>query len=134
MSEVSVRRQVPLYAVDRTWARYRLRRSIVRQRDEVFRDPAAAEAGGYTLAAAGALVALGLTFHPLPAGGLEEKPSLLAQTPLWGAVHVAIALGFVLCVLGGLLVLVAGGRPASWTHRFCWGAITVGMVFFTGVA
>src|SRR5206468_11790107 len=44
------------------------------------------------------------------------------------------ALGFVLCALGGRLILVAGGRPVTWTNRFCWGAIAVGMVFFTGVA
>ncbi|MFN8539331.1 MAG: hypothetical protein U0232_17870 [Thermomicrobiales bacterium] len=73
-----------------------------------FRDPGAAEAGGYVLVVAGPLVAFGLAFHPLPAGGLAEQPlSLLANTPLWGAVHVAIAVGFVLCALGGLLLLVA---------------------------
>src|SRR5919108_2040168 len=88
-----------------------------------FRDPSAAEAGGYVLAVAGVLVALGLAFHPLPAGGLEEQPGLLASTPLWGAVHVAIALGFVGCALGGLLVLVAGGRggdamAGAWTVPF----------------
>jgi len=99
-----------------------------------FRDPGAAEAGGYALAVAGVLVAAGLVFHPLPAGGLEEQPSLLADTPLWGAIHVAIAAGFVLCALGGLLMLVGGRLTAGWTHPLCWGAITIGMIFFTGVA
>ena len=101
---------------------------------ERFRDPAAAEAGGYVLAVAGLLVAFGLAFHPLPAGGLAEKPSVLAGTPLWGAVHVAIAAGFVLCALGALLFLVAGGRAGGWLAPLCWGAIAVGMIFFTGVA
>lgn len=99
-----------------------------------FRDPGAAEAGGYALVVAGPLVAFGLAFHPLPAGGLAEQPSLLAGTPLWGAVHVAIAVGFVLCALGGLLWLVAGWPAAGWAGPLCWGAITVGMLFFTGVA
>lgn len=98
-----------------------------------FRDPGAAEAGGYMLAVAGVLVALGLVFHPLPAGGFEEQPSVLAATPLWGAIHHAIAIGFVLCALGGLLILVAG-TTRGWTGPFCWGAITIGMIFFTGVA
>ena len=100
-----------------------------------FREPGAARAGGYVLAAAALLVALGLVFHPLPAGGLDEKPSVLSQTLLWGPIHVAIAFGFVLCVLGGLLMLVAGGSlTRRWESAFSWGAITVGMVFFTGVA
>jgi hypothetical protein len=86
------------------------------------------------LAAAGLLVAAGLALHPLPAGGLEEQSSVLATTPLWGAVHVAIAAGFVLCALGGLLQLVGGGPPRHWIGRLGWGAITIGMVFFTGVA
>ncbi|MGH7711349.1 MAG: hypothetical protein ACREOG_08690 [Gemmatimonadaceae bacterium] len=33
------------------------------------REPAAARAGGYTLALAGLLVAIGLSLHPVPAGG-----------------------------------------------------------------
>lgn len=99
-----------------------------------FRAPSAAQAGGYVLALAGVLVAIGLVFHPLPSGGFEEKPSVLAETPWWGAVHVAIALGFVLCVLGGLLVLVSGSAlTAHWTGALSWGAFTVGMIFFTGV-
>lgn len=101
----------------------------------MFREPGAAEAAGYVLVLAGLLVALGLIFHPLPSGGFEEKPSILAQTPWWGAVHVAIALGFVLCTLGGLLILVAGGTlTKSWLSALFWGALTVGMIFFTGVA
>ena len=40
-----------------------------------------------------------------------------------------------LCTLGALLVLVAGGELTHpWTAALSWGAITVGMVFFTGVA
>lgn len=99
------------------------------------RDPAAARAGGYVLALAAVLVAIGLVFHPVPAGGFEERPSVLANTPWWGPIHIAIAAGFVLCVLGSLLLLVAGGdltRP--WPAALSWGAMAVGMVFFTGVA
>jgi hypothetical protein len=99
------------------------------------RDPAAARAGGYVLALAALLVAIGLVFHPVPAGGFEERPSVLANTPWWGPIHIAIAAGFVLCVLGTLLLLVAGGdltRP--WPAALSWGAMAVGMVFFTGVA
>ncbi|HVH66451.1 MAG TPA: hypothetical protein VM716_01140 [Gemmatimonadales bacterium] len=99
------------------------------------RDPAAAQAGGYVLALAAILVAIGLVFHPVPAGGFEERPSVLANTPWWGPIHIAIAAGFVLTVLGSLLLLVAGGdltRP--WPAAFSWGAMAVGMVFFTGVA
>jgi len=100
-----------------------------------FRDPSAARAGGYVLAVATVLVAVGLVFHPVPAGGFEERPSVLATTPWWGPIHIAIAAGFVLVVLGSLLFLVAGGSlTQSWTAAFCWGAMTVGMVFFTGVA
>jgi hypothetical protein len=100
-----------------------------------FRDPAAARAGGYVLAAASILVAIGLVFHPVPAGGFEEKPSILANTPWWGPIHVAIAGGFVLCVLGTLLMLVAGGAlTRRWPLALAWGAMTVGMTFFAGVA
>lgn len=100
-----------------------------------FRDPSAAQAGGYVLLVAGVLVALGLIFHPVPAGGFAERPSVLATTPWWGPIHVAIAAGFVLCVLGCLLLLVAGGRlTETWPAAFAWGAMTVGMIFFTGVA
>src|SRR6185312_3890537 len=74
-----------------------------------FRDPNAARAGGYVLLVATMLVAIGLVFHPVPAGGFEERPSVLASTPWWGPIHIAIAAGFVLVVLGGLLLLVAGG-------------------------
>src|SRR4051794_37665624 len=76
-----------------------------------FRQPGAARAGGYVLAAAGLLVALGLLFHPVPAGGFEEKPSVLMNTPWWGPIHIAIAAGFVAGLLGGVLMLVAGGGP-----------------------
>jgi hypothetical protein len=99
------------------------------------RDAGAARAGGYVLAVASVLVAVGLIFHPVPAGGFEEKASVLMNTPWWGPIHVAIAAGFVLCVLGGLLMLVAGGALTSpWPGAFAWGAMAVGMVFFTGVA
>jgi hypothetical protein len=100
-----------------------------------FRERGAAQAGGYTLALARLLVALGLALHPLPKGGFEEQASVLSSTPLWGPIHVAIALGFVLCILGSLLVLIAGGtliRP--WLGAFAWAAMAVGMIFFTGVA
>jgi hypothetical protein len=40
-----------------------------------FREPGAARAGGYVLAVASLLVVVGLIFHPVPAGGFEEKPS-----------------------------------------------------------
>ncbi len=99
------------------------------------RNPDAARAGGYVLAVAGILVAIGLLFHPVPSGGFEERASVLANTPWWGPIHIAIAAGFVLCALGGLLILVAGGELTQpWTAALSWGAITVGMVFFTGVA
>lgn len=100
-----------------------------------FRDPAAARAGGYVLLLATVLIAIGLLFHPVPAGGFEERPSVLQNTPWWGPIHVAIAAGFVLCVLGTLLMLVAGGSlTRTWTLALAWGAMTVGMIFFTGVA
>ena len=60
---------------------------------------------------------------------------MLSATPLWGAIHVAIAFGFVLCVLGGLLALTAGGAlTARWESALSWGALTVGILFFAGVA
>ena len=100
-----------------------------------FRDAGAARAGGYVLAVATVLVAVGLVFHPVPAGGFEEQPSVLATTPWWGPIHIAIAAGFVLVVLGSLLLLVAGGSLTTpWTAALSWGAMAVGMVFFTGVA
>jgi hypothetical protein len=103
-----------------------------------FRDPGAAgaaRAGGLVLAAATLLVTLGLVFHPVPAGGFEERPSILQNTPWWGPIHVAIAAGFVLCVLGTLLLLVAGGSlTRRWTLALAWGAMCVGMIFFSGVA
>jgi len=87
------------------------------------------------LALAGLLVAVGLLFHPVPAGGFEERASVLANTPWWGPIHIAIAAGFVLCVLGSLLVLIAGGELTHpWLAALSWGAMAVGMVFFTGVA
>jgi hypothetical protein len=107
----------------------------VTQQVASFRDPAAARAGGYVLVVATVLVALGLLFHPVPAGGFEERPSVLQNTPWWGPIHVAIAAGFVLCALGTLLLLVAGGAlTQSWGLALAWGAMTVGMIFFTGVA
>ncbi|MGQ0571911.1 MAG: hypothetical protein ACT4P5_20595 [Armatimonadota bacterium] len=100
-----------------------------------FRDPGAAQSGGYVLAVAGVLVAVALVFHPLPAGGFDERPSILRSTPWWGAIHIAIAAGFVLCVLGSLLLLISGGRqPRSASGALWWGAMAVGMIFFTGVA
>src|SRR5207237_9172376 len=100
-----------------------------------FREPGAARAGGYALALAGVLVAAGLALHPLPSHGLFEQASVLASTPLWGPIHVAIAMGCTLCVLGGLLMLAAGGMLLRhWLSAFAWGAIAVGMIFFTGVA
>jgi uncharacterized membrane protein len=99
------------------------------------RNPDAARAGGYVLAVAGVFVALGLLFHPVPSGGFEERASVLANTPWWGPIHIAIAAGFVLCVLGTLLILVAGGDLTHpWPAALSWGAMTVGMTFFTGVA
>ncbi len=99
------------------------------------RNPDAARAGGYVLAVAGVLVAIGLLFHPVPSGGFEERASVLANTPWWGPIHIAIAAGFVLCVLGALLILVAGGDLTHpWPAALSWGAMTVGMTFFTGVA
>jgi uncharacterized membrane protein len=100
-----------------------------------FRDRGAALAGGSVLTLATVLVALGLLFHPVPAGGFEERPSVLQNTPWWGPIHVAIAAGFVLCVLGALLMLVAGGSlTRTWTLALAWGSMVVGMIFFTGVA
>jgi hypothetical protein len=100
-----------------------------------YREPGAARAGGYVLSAASLLVAVGLVFHPVPAGGFEERASVLSQTPWWGPIHVAIAAGFVLIVLGSSLMLAAGGRLLrAWPAALCWGAIAVGMIFFTGVA
>lgn len=100
-----------------------------------FREPGAARAGGYVLVVATVLVAVGLLFHPVPAGGFEERPSVLQNTPWWGPIHVAIAAGFVFCVLGALLMLVAGGSlTRAWGLALAWAAMAVGMVFFTGVA
>lgn len=103
--------------------------------DAEIREPGAARAGGYVLAVAGVLVAGGLALHPLPKHGFDEQASVLTATPLWGPIHVAIAMGFVLCALGGLLMLAAGGSLIRhWPSAFAWGAIAVGMIFFTGVA
>jgi hypothetical protein len=99
------------------------------------RDRAAAQAGGYVLMLATVLVAIGLLFHPVPAGGFEERASVLQNTPWWGPIHVAIAAGFVLCVLGALLMLVGGGSlTGTWPRALGWGSIAVGMIFFSGVA
>jgi hypothetical protein len=100
-----------------------------------FRDRSAAQAGGYVLAVAAILVAVGLVFHPVPAGGFDEKPSVLQHTPWWGPIHVAIAAGFVLCALGAFLMLVGGGSlTQTWRLALSWGAMAVGMIFFSGVA
>jgi hypothetical protein len=78
---------------------------------------------------------VGLVFHPPPSGGFDEKPSVLQNTPWWGVIHIAIAAGFVLCALGGFLMLFAGGRLAQpWPAALSWAAMAVGMVFFAGVA
>jgi len=38
-------------------------------------------------------------------------------------------------VLGGLLILIGGGMATRhWLKALCWGALTVGMIYFTGVA
>src|SRR6266498_1320464 len=108
---------------------------MVKLEIQAFRESHAARAGGYVLALAGVLVASGLVFHPLPRGGFEEQPSVLSNTPWWGIIHVSIALGFVLCVLAGLLILTSGGLATRrWQSALSWGALTVGMINFTGVA
>jgi hypothetical protein len=101
----------------------------------MFREPGAARAAGYVLSVAGVLVALGLVLHPVPQGGLDEKPSVLSTTPLWGPIHVAIAFGFVLTVVGGLLALAGGGVLTRRSQSaLAWGSLTVGILFFAGVA
>ncbi len=63
----------------------------------------------------------------MPAGGFLEKPSVLEHTPWWGPIHVAIAAGFVLCVLGSLLMLCAGGRVLEpWPAALCWALTRLG--------
>jgi len=100
-----------------------------------FREPGAAQAGGWVLAIACVLIVIGLIFHPLPSGGFEEKPSVLQNTPWWGPIHIAIAAGFVLCVLGGVLMMFAGGvLTRHWAGALSWASVTVGMIFFSGVA
>lgn len=92
-------------------------------------------AGGLTLVPAGVLVAVALLLHPLPnSGGFEESAGQLAETALWGPVHFAIAAGFVLCLVAGLLILISGGPVHSWQNRFAWAALSVGILWFTGVA
>src|SRR5207248_7625432 len=96
-----------------------------------FREPGAARAGGYALALAGVLVATGLALHPLPSHGLFEQASVLASTPLWGPIHVAIAMGFTFCWLGGLLLLPAGGLLLRhWLGALPWGALPAGLSSF----
>jgi hypothetical protein len=109
------------------------RRDMTRP-DAVFRDPAAARAGGLSLLLGGPLVALPLLVHPLPSGGFEEDPGVLASTPLWGAIHVLIAMGCAWTALGALLLVAAGGPRASALERWAWGATCIGMLFFSGVA
>jgi multisubunit Na+/H+ antiporter MnhB subunit len=87
------------------------------------REPGAARAGGYVLALAGVLVAIGLIFHPLPQGGFDEQPGILSDTPWWGAVHAAIAFGCVLCILAGLLMLTAGARSRDGGPVRCPGEL-----------
>ena len=100
-----------------------------------FREAGAARAGGYVIALASVLIVIGLIFHPLPSGGFEEKPSILQNTPWWGPIHIAIAAGFVLCVVGGMLMMFGAGiLTRRWTGALSWAAITVGMMFFSGVA
>src|SRR5258706_13949209 len=99
-----------------------------------FQQPGAGRAGGYSLALAGLLVAVGLVFHPPPSQGFAESPSVLQNTPWWGVIHVMIAAGFVGCVLGGLLVLVSVRvLTRRWFEAWFWSALTVGMIYFTGV-
>ena len=96
-----------------------------------FREPGAAQAGGWVLAVACLLVVIGPIFHPLPSGGFEEKPSVLQNTPWWGPIHIAIAAGFALCVLGGVLMLFAGGElTRHWAAALSWACITVGMMLY----
>jgi len=80
------------------------------------RNPDAAQAGGYVLALAGVLVAVGLLFHPVPSVDSKNAPPSLPNTVV-GADSFAIAAGFVLCVLGSLLILVPGE-----TSRTLWPA------------
>ena len=104
-------------------------------RSPVYRDPDAALAGGIVLAPAGVIVAVALALHPLPSSGtFEEAAGQLAETPLWGLIHVAIAAGFVLATLAGLLIVVSGGPVRSWVNSLAWGAVTIGLLWFTGVA
>jgi len=63
-----------------------------------YRNPGAARAGGYVLALAGLLVALGLLFHPVPPGGYEERPSILANTPWWGPIQGSVQTTVILSV------------------------------------
>ena len=99
-----------------------------------FRDPAAARAGGFTLLVAGPLVAVPLLLHPLPSGGFAEDAGVLADTPLWGVIHVLIALGLVWASLGSLLLLVGGGPREGALERWAWAAGAIGMLLFAGVA
>ncbi len=73
-----------------------------------FREPAAAEAGGYVLALAGLVVAVSVAVHPLPVGGFREDPGILAGTPWWGLIHVLIAAGFVGLVIDGTRSIANG--------------------------
>jgi hypothetical protein len=101
----------------------------------LFREAGAAKAGGWVLVAACLLIVVGLIFHPVPAGGFEEEPSLLMNTPWWGPIHIAIAAGFVLCVVAGFLMLCGGGiLTRHWAAALSWACVTVGMIFFSGVA
>jgi len=102
--------------------------------DVAFRDPAAARAGGLSLLIAGPLVAFPLLVHPLPSGGFEEDPGVLASTPLWGAIHVLIAVGLVWGSVGSLLLLVGGGPRGRALERWAWAAGAIGMLLFAGVA
>ena len=99
------------------------------------RSPSATRAGGYSLASGSVLVAVGLALHPLPDHGFHEKASMLQNSPLWGPLHAAIATGFALVFLAVLLILAGGGQSLeSWQRALSWGAIGVGLLYFSGTA
>jgi hypothetical protein len=68
-------------------------------------------------------------------GALPKRLRCFRRLRCGDPIHVAISLGFVLCALGALLALVGGGSLTDdWRSALAWGAITIGMIFFDGVA